>query len=61
MQGGGHSILSSAYGLAADQTLEFEVVTMQGEHIVASPTQNEDLYWALSGGVREALSQTFYL
>ncbi|KAJ8073819.1 hypothetical protein PM082_012097 [Marasmius tenuissimus] len=50
VQGGGHSIISSAYGLAADQTLEFEVVTMQGEHLVASPTQNEDLYWALSGG-----------
>ncbi|KAL0069621.1 hypothetical protein AAF712_003279 [Marasmius tenuissimus] len=50
VQGGGHSIIVSAYGLAADQTLEFEVVTMQGEHLVASPTQNEDLYWALSGG-----------
>ncbi|KAL0572750.1 hypothetical protein V5O48_009214 [Marasmius crinis-equi] len=49
-QGGGHSILSPMYGLAADQTLEFEVVTMQGEHMVASPTQNEDLFWALSGG-----------
>ena len=51
MQGGGFSILSPKYGLAADQTLEFEVVTMQGEHLIASPTQNEDLYWALSGGV----------
>ncbi|KAK1226895.1 hypothetical protein PQX77_010111 [Marasmius sp. AFHP31] len=50
VQGGGHSIIVSAYGLAADQTLEFEVVTMQGEHLVASPAQNEDLYWALSGG-----------
>ncbi|KAL0572749.1 hypothetical protein V5O48_009213 [Marasmius crinis-equi] len=49
-QGGGHSILGPMYGLAADQTLEFEVVTMKGEHIVASPTQNEDLFWALSGG-----------
>ncbi|KAJ8073891.1 hypothetical protein AAF712_003317 [Marasmius tenuissimus] len=50
IQGGGHSIITSAYGMAADQTLEFEVVTMQGEHLVATPTQNEDLYWALSGG-----------
>ncbi|KAL0060963.1 hypothetical protein AAF712_012227 [Marasmius tenuissimus] len=50
IQGGGHSIITSAYGLAADQTLEFEVVTMRGEHLVASPTENEDLYWALSGG-----------
>ena len=52
-------MLSSAYGLAADQTLEFEVVTMQGEHLVVSPTQNEDLYWALSGGVRESHSSIF--
>ncbi|KAK1224001.1 hypothetical protein PQX77_013120 [Marasmius sp. AFHP31] len=50
IQGGGHSIITSAYGLAADQTLEFEVVTMRGEHLVASPTKHEDLYWALSGG-----------
>ncbi|KAK1226896.1 hypothetical protein PQX77_010112 [Marasmius sp. AFHP31] len=50
VQGGGHSMIASVYGLAADQTLEFEVVTMQGEHLVASPAQNEDLYWALSGG-----------
>ncbi|ROV86732.1 hypothetical protein VMCG_10909 [Cytospora schulzeri] len=49
-QGGGHSILSSAYGLAADSVLEWEVVTAQGQHLVASPEQNADLYWALSGG-----------
>ncbi|KAF7343032.1 FAD binding domain protein [Mycena venus] len=49
-QGGGHSILGSMYGLAADQTLSFEVITTQGEFLVASPTQNHDLYWALSGG-----------
>ncbi|KAL2000899.1 hypothetical protein VTN02DRAFT_2487 [Thermoascus thermophilus] len=49
-QGGGHSLLSSTYGLAADQTLEWELVTANGTHLVASPTQNADLYWALSGG-----------
>lgn len=49
-QGGGHSLLNSAYGLAADQVLEWEVVTAQGEHLIATPTENEDLYWALSGG-----------
>lgn len=49
-QGGGHSLLSSTYGLAADQTLEWELVTANGTHLVASPTQNSDLYWALSGG-----------
>ncbi|KAL1639124.1 hypothetical protein SLS58_008211 [Diplodia intermedia] len=49
-QGGGHSLLSSTYGLAADQVLEWEVVTADGQHLVASPTQHSDLYWALSGG-----------
>lgn len=49
-QGGGHSILSSLYGLGADQVLEWEVVTAQGQHLVATPKRNKDLYWALSGG-----------
>lgn len=49
-QGGGHSLLSSAYGLAADSVLEWEVVTADGQHLVATPRQNTDLYWALSGG-----------
>ncbi|KAJ6449463.1 hypothetical protein C8R45DRAFT_1044851 [Mycena sanguinolenta] len=50
IQGGGHSALSSYHGLAADQALEFEVITTQGEFVHASPTNNQDLYWALSGG-----------
>ena len=49
-QGGGHSALASKYGLAADQTLEWEVVTGKGEFVKASRTENADLYWALSGG-----------
>ena len=49
-QGGGHSALSSMYGLGADQTLEWEVVTANGTLVTASTTQNSDLYWALSGG-----------
>ena len=49
-QGGGHSALASRYGLAADQTLEWEVVVANGTLIRASPTENPDLYWALSGG-----------
>ncbi|KAI1460692.1 FAD-binding domain-containing protein [Annulohypoxylon moriforme] len=50
IQGGGHGPLSSSYGMAADNALEFEVVTVDGRHLTASPTQNSDLYWALSGG-----------
>ncbi|KAK4184562.1 hypothetical protein QBC35DRAFT_505668 [Podospora australis] len=49
-QGGGHSPLSAKYGLAADQVLEFEVVTAAGQHTTASPTKNIDLFWALRGG-----------
>ena len=50
-QGGGHSALSSRYGLGADQTLEWEVIDGQGRFLVARPdNENADLYWALSGG-----------
>ena len=49
-QGAGHGPLASAFGLAADQALEWEVVTGTGELLTASPTVNKDLYWALAGG-----------
>ncbi|OTB08293.1 hypothetical protein M426DRAFT_52530 [Hypoxylon sp. CI-4A] len=49
--GGGHSPLMGHYGLAADNVLEWEVVTPRGKHVVAKPEgQYADLYWALSGG-----------
>jgi FAD/FMN-containing dehydrogenase len=50
IQGGGHGQLASKFGLAADQALEWEVVTADGRLRTASPTENADLYWALSGG-----------
>jgi hypothetical protein len=50
LQGGGHSALSSKHGMAADQVLEWEVMTANGKHLVATPTKHADLYWALSGG-----------
>ncbi|KAL7930102.1 hypothetical protein V8C35DRAFT_283682 [Trichoderma chlorosporum] len=49
-QGGGHGPLATKVGLAADQVLEWEVVTSTGQQLVATPSQNSDLYWALSGG-----------
>ncbi|KAF3401999.1 putative FAD-linked oxidoreductase, partial [Penicillium rolfsii] len=49
-QGGGHSALSSRFGLGADQVLEWEVVDGTGRLLTASPTQHPELYWALSGG-----------
>ncbi|KAF7537125.1 hypothetical protein G7054_g3948 [Neopestalotiopsis clavispora] len=50
LQGGGHSALSSIYGMAVDQVLEWEVVDGIGRVLTASPSQNPDMYWALSGG-----------
>ncbi len=50
IQAGGHSALSTNFGLAADNTLSFEVVTPRGDTLTASSTENQDLYWALSGG-----------
>ncbi|KAJ5627011.1 FAD-linked oxidoreductase sor8 [Penicillium herquei] len=49
-QGGGHGQLASYFGLAADQVLEWEIITAAGELLTASPTENADLFWALSGG-----------
>ena len=48
-------MFSSEHGLAADQTLSFEVITSSGKVVTASPYENTDLYWALSGGVRTIL------
>jgi hypothetical protein len=50
MLGGGHSPLSSVYGMAADQVLSMEVVTADGRFVTASPTSNTDLFWAMRGG-----------
>ncbi|KAL4964274.1 FAD-dependent oxidoreductase [Aspergillus stella-maris] len=50
-QGGGHSALSSRYGLGADQALAWEVVDGQGRHIIATrDNEHRNLYWALTGG-----------
>lgn len=49
-QGGGHSLASSYLGLGADQVLEYEVLTSNGDLLKATPEENEDLFWALTGG-----------
>ncbi|KAJ4416694.1 hypothetical protein N0V82_006603 [Gnomoniopsis sp. IMI 355080] len=48
--GGGHSPLSSVYGMAADQVLSVDIVTPDGRFVTANETQNTDLFWALRGG-----------
>jgi FAD/FMN-containing dehydrogenase len=50
IQGGGHSPMSSLWGMGADQALGFEVVTSDGQFVTANKDTNADLYWALRGG-----------
>jgi hypothetical protein len=47
--GGGHSPISGHYGLAADQVLEMEMVTPNGDFITANEATNTDLFWAMRG------------
>ncbi|KAI4951192.1 Zinc finger E-box-binding homeobox 1 [Alternaria rosae] len=49
-QGGGHSAISTSFGLAADNVLNWEVVTASGKLVNANTKENADLYWALNGG-----------
>lgn len=49
LTGGGHSLLSTEYGLAADQVLELEIVTPTGETKVLNECNNKELFWAVRG------------
>lgn len=49
LSGGGHGAISHIFGLAADQVLEFEVVTAEGEILIVNECLNEDLFWAMRG------------
>ncbi|KAF9462839.1 isoamyl alcohol oxidase [Collybia nuda] len=49
-QGGGHSALSTNFGLSVDNVLEWEVVTAAGDLVPAREAENSDLFWALRGG-----------
>jgi hypothetical protein len=48
--GGGIGWLSRRYGFAADSVVRAEVVTADGESVVASAQEEPDLFWALRGG-----------
>ena len=48
--GGGHSPLSSFYGMASDQVLAMQVVLADGRFITATAKQNPDVFWMLRGG-----------
>ena len=47
--GGGFGFLSRTQGLAVDNCLQLEIVTVTGKRIVASPQEHEELFWALRG------------
>ncbi len=48
--GGGHSVLTSTYGLGSDQALSLQVVTADGRFVTADLNTNSDLFYALRGG-----------
>ncbi|KAH8883253.1 isoamyl alcohol oxidase [Thozetella sp. PMI_491] len=48
--GGGHSILSPVYGLGIDRTLQFKIVTPDGQLRTVNACRDPDLFWALKGG-----------
>jgi len=50
LQGGGFGSWSKKYGIAAAGLLEAEVVTADGERVIANACQHADLFWALRGG-----------
>ena len=49
LTGGGHSLISGHYGLAADNILEFEVVTPAGDILTLNQCSNTDLFFAFRG------------
>jgi len=48
--GGGQGWLRRTHGMTCDNLLSAEVVTAAGQVLVASDTENADLFWALRGG-----------
>jgi FAD/FMN-containing dehydrogenase len=48
--GGGIGWLVRKYGLAIDALVSVEIVTADGRIVIASATENADLFWAVRGG-----------
>ena len=50
LSSGGHSSITSKFGLGADQALTIKVVTADGKILTTDPETNTELFWALRGG-----------
>lgn len=49
-QGGGFGSWSKEFGTGAGGIVEAEVVTADGQVVIANECQNQDLFWAIKGG-----------
>ncbi|WP_077799277.1 FAD-binding oxidoreductase [Streptomyces sp. JHA26] len=47
--GGGHGVVSRAYGLTCDSLTRATLITADGKQITADATEHKDLFWALRG------------
>lgn len=47
--GGGHGVVSRAYGLTCDSLTRATLITADGKQLTADATTNKDLFWALRG------------
>ncbi|MHA5052339.1 FAD-binding oxidoreductase [Streptomyces sp. SD15] len=47
--GGGHGVVSRAYGLTCDSLTQATLITADGKQLTADATENKDLFWALRG------------
>ncbi|TPQ17030.1 FAD-binding oxidoreductase [Streptomyces sporangiiformans] len=47
--GGGHGVVSRAYGLTCDSLTQATLITADGKELTADASENKDLFWALRG------------
>ncbi|MEU3887638.1 FAD-binding oxidoreductase [Streptomyces sp. NPDC029041] len=47
--GGGHGVVSRAYGLTCDSLTRATLITADGKQLTADARENKDLFWALRG------------